>query len=73
MIIGGSAYNELLHDNYRPRGGKGVKMTKEEAEAYDKDPNITIMFADSDSDSDSEYVDIDIFEYEKNGHTIIPF
>ena len=73
MIIGGSAYNELLHDNYRPRGGKGVKMTKEEAEAYDKDPNITIMFADSDSDSDSEYVDIDIFENEKNGHTIIPF
>ena len=73
LIIGGTAYNELIRDNYRPRGGKGVKMTKDEAEAYDKDPNITIMFADSDSDSDSEYVDIDLFEYEKNGHTIFPF
>ena len=72
-IIGGTAYNELICDNYTPRGGKGVKMTKEEAEAYDKGPNITIMFTDSDSDSDSEYVDIDEFEYDENGHAIFPF
>ena len=40
-------------------------MTKEEAEAYDKDPNITIMFADSDSDNDSEYVDIEYSSMKK--------
>ena len=52
-------------------------MSKEEAEAYDKDPNIGMMFADddsdSDSDSDSEYVDIDEFEYDQDGHAIFPF
>ena len=47
-------------------------MTKE-AEAYDKDPNIGMMFADSDSDSDREYVDIDEFEYNADGHAIFPF
>ena len=45
MIIGGSAYYELLRDNYRPRGGKWVKMTKEEAKAYDNDPDINKIFA----------------------------
>ena len=35
MIIGGIAYYELLRDNYRPRNGKWVKITKEEARAYD--------------------------------------
>ena len=38
-----------------------MKMTKEEAEAYDKDPDINKIFANDDSDdssSESEYVDI---------------
>ena len=35
MIIGGSAYYELHRDNYRPRNGKWVMITKEEARAYD--------------------------------------
>ena len=51
-------------------------MSKEEAEAYDKDPNIESIFPDSDSDSDSgntEYVDIDEFEYDEDGHAIFPF
>ena len=77
MIIGGTAYYELLHDNYRPRGGKWVKMTKEEAKAYDNDPDISIAFADpnsSDSDSsESEFYDIDEFEYDADGHAIFPF
>ena len=59
IIIGGTAFNELIRDNYRRVKGQWVKMTKEEAEAYDKDPNIDMMFFDSDSVSDSEYVDID--------------
>ena len=76
MIIGGTAYNELLRKNYRPRGGKWVKMTKEEAEAYDNDPDINKIFANDDSDdssSESEYVDIDEFEYDEDGHAIFPF
>ena len=76
MIIGGTAYNELFRDKYRPRGGKWVKMTKEEAEAYDKDPDINKIFANDDSDdssSESEYVDIDEFEYYEDGHAIFPF
>ena len=76
MIIGRSAYNELLRDNYRPRGGKWVKMTKEEAKAYDNDPDINKIFANDDSDdssSESEYVDIDEFEYDEDGHAIFPF
>ena len=73
MIIGGTAYYELLRDNYRPGGSKWVKMTKGEAKAYDNDPDIRMMFADSDSDSDSEYVDIDEFEYDADGHAIFPF
>ena len=79
MVIGGSAYYELLRDNYRPRGGKWVKMTREEAKAYDNDPDIKQIFANHDSeDSDdssfeSEYVDIDEFEYDADGHAIFPF
>ena len=76
MIIGGTAYNELFRDNYRPRGGKWVKMTKEEAKAYDNDPDINKIFANDDSDdslSESEYVDIDEFEYDKDVHAISPF
>ena len=53
MIIGGTAYYELIRDNYRPRGGKWVKMTKEKAQAYDNDPDISMAFADPVSD-DSE-------------------
>ena len=78
MIIGGSANYELLRDNYRPQGGKWVKMTKEEAKVYDNDPDIKKIFAkDQDDDSDdlssSEYVDIDEFEYDEDGHAIFPF
>ena len=61
MIIGGTAYYELLHDNYRRVKGQWVKMTKEEAEANDNDPDINKIFANDDSDdssSESEYVDI---------------
>ena len=73
MIIGGSAYYELIRDHYRRQGGKWVKMSKEEAEAYDNDPNIGDTDLDTDSDSDSEYVDIDEFEYDEDGHAIFPF
>ena len=45
-IIGKSVYTELLHDNYRPRGGKWVKMSKEKAEVYDNDWNIKKIFMD---------------------------
>ena len=51
-------------------------MTKEEAEAYDKDPDINKIFVNDDSDdssSESEYVDIDEFEYDEDGHAIFPF
>ena len=67
----GSAYYELLRDNYRRVRGQWVKMSKEEAEAYDKDPNIESIYPDSDSDSD--YPDIDEFEYDADGHAIFPF
>ena len=76
MIIGGTAYYELLRDNYRPRGGKWVKITKEEAKAYGNDRNINKIFANDDADdssSESEYVDIDEFEYDEDGHAIFPF
>ena len=77
LIIGGTAYNELIHDNYRRVKGQWVKMTKEEAEAYDNDPDISMAFADPVSDdsesSESEYVDIDEFEYDADGHAIFPF
>ena len=76
IIIGGTAFNELIRDNYRRVKGQWVKMSKEQAKAYDKDPNIDMMFADSDSDDDSpssEYVDIDEFEYDEDGHAIFPF
>ena len=51
-----------------------MKMSKEEAEAYDKDPatHKKLQIIDSDS-SDSEYVDIDEFEYDEDGHAIFPF
>ena len=73
LIIGGTAYNKLIRDNYRRVKGRCVKMTKEEAEAYDNDPDISMMFADSDSDSDSKHVYIDEFEFDANGHAISPF
>ena len=72
MIIGGTAFNELIRNNYRHVKGQWVKMTKEEAETYDNDPNIGMMFTDSESDSDSEYVDIDEFEYDADDHAIFP-
>ena len=76
MIIGGSAYYELIRDNYRRVKGQWVKMSKEEAEAYDNDPDINKIFANdesSESSSESEYVDIDEFEYDEDGHAIFPF
>ena len=74
LIIGGTAFNELIRDNYRRVKGQWVKMTKEEAEAYDKDPNINMAFADPVSESlESEYIDIDEFEYDADGHAIFPF
>ena len=76
IIIGGTAFNELIRDNYRREKGQWVKMSKEEAKAYAKDPNIDMMFADSNSDDDSsssEYVDIDEFEYDEDGHAMFPF
>ena len=77
LIIGGTAYNELIRDNYRRVKGQWVKMSKEEAEAYDNDPDISMAFADpnsSDSDSsESEFYDIDEFEYDADGHAIFPF
>ena len=74
IIIGGTAYNELISDNYRPRGGKWVKMTKEEAEAYDNNPDINKIFPNDDSDdSSSEYINIKEFEYDEDGHAIFPF
>ena len=75
-IIGGTAYNELIRDNYRRVKGQWVKMTKEQAEAYDNDPDINKIFPNDDSDdssSESEYVDIDEFEYDEDGHAIFPF
>ena len=77
LIIGGTAYNELIRDNYRRVKGRWVKMTKEEAEAYDNDPDISMAFADPVSDDseslESEYVDIDEFEYDADGYAIFPF
>ena len=76
-VIGGLAYNELIRDNYRRVKGQWVKMTKEEAKAYNNDPDISMMFADPVSDdsesSISEYIDIDEFEYDADGHAIFPF
>ena len=77
LIIGGTAYYELLRDNYRRVKGQWVKMTKEETKAYDNDPDISMAFADPVSDdsesSESEYIDIDKFEYDADGHAIFPF
>ena len=76
LIIGGTEFNELIRDNYRRVKGQWVKMTKEEAKAYDNDPDINKIFANDDSDdssSESEYVDIDEFEYDADGHAIFPF
>ena len=77
LIIGGTAFNELIRDNYRRVKGQWVKMTKEEAEAYDNDPDISMAFANPVSDdsesSESEYVDTDEFEYDADGHAIFPF
>ena len=75
MIIGGSAYYELLRDNYRLRGGKWVKMSKEVAKEYDNNPDIKKIFADDQGDdSFSDYPeDIDEFEYNEHGHAIFLF
>ena len=77
MIIGGSAYYELIRDNYRRVKEQWVKKTKEQAEVYDNDPDIGMAFADPVSDdstsSESEYVNIDEFEYDADGHAIFPF
>ena len=77
LIIGGTAYNELIRDNYRRVKGQWVKMSKEEAKAYDNDPDISMAFADPISDdsesSESEFYDIDEFEYDEDGHAIFPF
>ena len=72
IIIGGSTYYELLRDNNRPRGGKWVKMSKEEAKTNDNDPNTSAIFALDMNDSDYPN-DIDEFEYNKEGHAIFPF
>ena len=68
LIIGEFAYYQFLRDNSRPRGGKWVKMTKEEAKAYDNDSNIKKIFMDDqkdDSDNSSSYPDdIDEFEFD---------
>ena len=75
MIIGGSAYYELLCDNYRPRGWKWVKMSKEEAKAYDNDPDINAIFSpDMEYSSNDNYSDdIDKLECDKDGHANFPF
>ena len=76
MIIGGSEYYELLWGNYRPQGGKWVKISKEEAKEYDNDPNISAIFApdmDDSSDDNNYSDDIDEFEYNEDGHAIFPF
>ena len=44
VIIGGSAYYELIRDNYRRVKGRWVKMTKEETKTYDNDPDINKIF-----------------------------
>ena len=77
MIIE-SAFYELLRDNNRLRGGKWVKITKEEAKAYDNDSDIKKIFVDDqendlDDSSSSELIDIDEFEYDADGHAIILF
>ena len=49
-------------------------MSKEEAKANDKNPDIGMMFAhDDDSQSESEFIDIDEFEFDEDGHAIFPF
>ena len=75
MIIGDSALYVLLRDTYRPRGGKWVKMSKEEAKAYDNDSNTSAIFAPGMNDSsDNNYSDdIDKCEYDEDGHAIFPF
>ena len=76
IIIGGTEFNELIRDTYRLVKGQWVKMSKEQAKAYDNDPDINKIFANDDSDdssSESEYVDIDEFEYDEDGHAIFPF
>ena len=72
MIIGGSAYYELLHNNYRPRGSEWVKISKEKPKAFNRNPkSVTNRNFDS---SDYNYPDdIDEFEYDEDSHAIIPF
>ena len=74
MIIGGLAYYEMLWDNYKQRGDKWMKMSKEEAIGYDNDSIISTIFADEQySSSDDNYADdIDEYECDEYGHTIFP-
>ena len=72
MIIGGTAYNELICDNYTPRGGEWVKMSKDEFKVYDKDLDIKKIYVDDDKSS-SDYTNINEFKYDKDGHVISPF
>ena len=78
MIIGGSIYYELPWDNYKPQGGKWVKMSKEEAKEYDNDPNISAIFTldmkDQCSSLEDNYPnDIDELEYNGDDHAIFLF
>ena len=75
MIKGSSAYNDLIRDNDRHVRGKWVQMTKEEAEAYDKDLNIAKRQPiDSEESSPFDlYDDIDEFENDNDDHAIFPF
>ena len=75
LIIGEFAYYQFLRDNSRPRGGKWVKMTKEEAKAYDNNADINKIFANDQCSSSEEnnINDIDEFEYDADRHAIFPF
>ena len=75
LIIGGTAYNELIRDNYRRVKGRWVKMSKEEAKAYDNNADINMIFANDQCSSSEEnnINDIDEFEYDADRHAIFPF
>ena len=81
LIIGGTAYNELIRDNYRRVKGQWVgkkKWPKKKPRRTITTQTISMAFADppnsSDSDSsESEFYDIDEFEYDADGHAIFPF
>ena len=74
MVIDSLAYDDLICDNYKHVRGKWVKMSKEEAEAYDKDTTIAKRqpIDSEESSSFDLYNDIDEFEYNEGGHAIFP-